>query len=135
MTKKFQKKPLALTLGAAVAATLSAGSIANAETNPFGMSELPSGYMQLAEGGTCGGKMDKKAEDAKCGDGKCGGDMKKGIDSKAADGKCSGDMKEMEKDGSCAGEIMETKKSDGKCGEGKCGEGQCGGEGKCGGNK
>ncbi len=120
MTKKFQKKPTALTLGAAVAATLSAGSIANAETNPFGVSELPSGYMQLAE-------AEKK--DGSCGAGKCGGKMKEKMekkDGKCGAGKCGGEMKD--KDGNCAGDKKGAKKSEGECGEGKCGEGKCGGK-------
>ena len=104
--------PVIAALGLAMAGTLTAGT-AGASENPFALSELDSGYMQLAASdkageGKCGGDMkakegkcggDTKAKEGKCGEGKCGGDMK------AKEGKCGGDMKAKE----------------GKCGEGKCG--------------
>ena len=109
MTKKSNLKPVAAVVGAALVGSLSAVSIANAADNPFGASQLQSGYMQLAsshEGddkkmeGKCGGEKAEKAE----GEGKCGeGMMKEG------EGKC-GEGKEMK--------------------EGKCGEGKCGGQKK-----
>jgi uncharacterized low-complexity protein len=106
-------KPLAIAVGAAVATSLAGISVANADTSPFSMTTLSSGYMadvHLGEG-KCGG--DKDAE------GKCGGD--KDAEGKCGEGKCGGD-----------------KDAEGKCGEGKCGgdkdaEGKCG-EGKCGGS-
>ena len=57
------KTPLALAIGTAFAASLAASNIASAapnSSNPFAMSELNSGYMQVAAEG-------------KCGEGKCGG--------------------------------------------------------------
>jgi uncharacterized low-complexity protein len=104
-----------LTLGSALAF----GAVAaGADTNPFGAQALTQGY-QLAA-------AEAKAEEGKCGEAKCGGDMKK-EEGKCGEGKCGGDKKE-----------------EGKCGEGKCGgdkkaEGACGGdkkaEGACGGKE
>jgi uncharacterized low-complexity protein len=106
---KHSLTPIASALGLTLAATF-AGT-AQAETSPFGISEISSGY-EVAEAGTEG----------KCGEGKCGAD-------KAAEGKCG--------EGKCGGDKA---MKEGKCGEGKCGgdkaekEGKCG-EGKCGGSK
>ena len=104
------KTPLSLAIGSAFAVSLAAAPVAKAGENPFGMTELSGGYMQLASEG-------------KCGEGKCGG-SKSMSEGKFGEGKCGG-SKSM---------------SEGKCGEGKCGgsktmsEGKCG-EGKCGGRK
>ena len=113
MTHKT-KTPLALAIGTAFVASMAASGIANAapnSSNPFAMSELNSGYMQVA---------DSHMKEGKCGEGKCGG------------------AKKDTKEGKCGGSKSST---EGKCGEGKCGgakkdtkEGKCG-EGKCGGNK
>ena len=117
MTHKT-KTPLALAIGTAFAASLAASNIANAapnSSNPFAMSELNSGYMQVA-----GSHM----KEGKCGEGKCGGAKKDTKEGKCGEGKCGGSKSSTE----------------GKCGEGKCGgsksstEGKCG-EGKCGGKK
>ena len=109
MSDKFYRKPLAIALGATFAAAMSAAPAASADTNPFGMQDLQSGYMQLAEN-KCGGK-DKEKMESKCGgkdkkEGKCGeGKMKQ-------EGKCGGKDK-MEGEGKM--------KKEGKCGEAKCG--------------
>ena len=76
---------------------------AHAAGNPFAAKTLDAGY-QVAQADM---KMDSKAKDGKCGEGKCGADKK--MDSKAKDGKCGADKK------------MGSKAKDGKCGEGKCG--------------
>ena len=95
------KKPVSIAIGAAFAAAMSASPVVNADTNPFGMQSLDSGYLQVAEG--------------KCGEGKCGGAKKK-------EGKCGEGKK---KEGKCGeGKCGESKKKEGKCGEGKCGEGK-----------
>ncbi len=94
MNKKFSKKPLAVAIGTAVAATISFAPVVNAEQNPFGMMDLSQGYMELAEG-------EKKTEGS-CDEGKCGGEMKKEMEK-------TGIQKKTE--GSCG---------EGKCGEGKC---------------
>jgi uncharacterized low-complexity protein len=116
MSKTNTKKPIAIAMGAALTGGLLATGVANAAENPFGLSELGSGYMQVA-----GAHME-----GKCGEGKCGGAKAKAEEGKCGEGKCGG---------------AKAKAEEGKCGEGKCGgakpkaeEGKCG-EGKCGGNK
>jgi len=119
--KNVTKKPLVAALGAAFVTSMAFAPAVSADTNPFGATELETGYMVLAEGkcgeGKCGAKMKaKKAVEAKCGEGKCGAQMKAQKADKALEAKC--------------GEKMKTKKAakaaEGKCGEGKCGEGKCG---------
>ena len=109
MPNKMNLKPVAAIVGATLVGTLSAINVAHAADNPFGATQLESGYIQLA--GNDG--------EGKCGEGKCGGDMAKG------EGKCGGDKAEGE--GKCGGDKAE--------GEGKCGGDKAAGEGKCGGNK
>lgn len=93
-------------LGATVAGGLALGAVsAQADTNPFQVADLGSGYM-VAENqaeGRCGDASDedKKGEEGKCG-GMSDADKSKGEKDKAAKDK---------KDG----------------GEGKCGEGKCAG--------
>ena len=105
-----QMKPVVAAIGAAMAGTLSL-SAANAADNPFGLSELGSGYMQLAQAeGKCG--------EGKCGEGKCGGDNTPAeaeeamTEGKCGEGKCGGDKTPAE---------AEKAATEGKCGEGKCG--------------
>jgi uncharacterized low-complexity protein len=111
MTKNSRtKKPLALAIGGAFAATLAASPIANAADNPFGMTQLSGGYMQVAQA------------EGKCGEGKCGG-------SKAAksssEGTCGGSKQSEGKpmaEGKGGGAEPAAKPvAEGKCGEGKCG--------------
>ena len=79
------KKSLSAAAGVTFVAAMSASPVANAAENPFGMQNLESGYMHVAEGkcgeGKCGegkkaegeGKCGEgKAKEAKCGEGKCG---------------------------------------------------------------
>ena len=113
--KNTMKKSLSVALGTTFITAMAASPVANADANPFGIQNLESGYMQVAEG--------------KCGEGKCGeGMMKK---EKAKEAKCGGKDK-MEKEGKCGGK--DKMKKEGKCGgkdkkkEGKCGEGKCGGK-------
>jgi len=101
MSKKFELKPIAAAVAAALTVSVMAMPIANADANPFDLTELSSGYMVAEmEEGKCGeGKAAaEKMEEGKCGEGKCG------------EGKCG--------EGEAAAEKME----EGKCGEGKCGE-------------
>ena len=109
--KSMITTPVAAAVGVAFVSSLAVSTTAAASENPFEAADLDNGYM-LAGG--------EKAEECKCGEGKCGGE-------KAEEGKCGGEKAE-----------------EGKCGEGKCGgekaeEGKCGGEkaeeGKCGGDK
>lgn len=99
---KSHSKPLAMALGATLAASMA--STALSAENPFTSQSLESGYKVMAEGkcgeGKCGGKADKEG---KCGEGKCG--EKKGD----REGKCG--------EGKCGGKA----EKEGKCGEGKCG--------------
>lgn len=76
-----------------VIGTLGAGSV-QAAANPFTATDLPGGYMQLADKG-----------EGKCGEGKCG--------EKKAEGKCGEEKDDKKGEGKCG---------EGKCGEGKCGE-------------
>ncbi len=100
--KNTMKKSLSIALGTTFVAAMAASPVANADANPFGMQNLESGYMQVAEG--------------KCGEGKCGeGKMKK---EKAKEAKC-GESHKKEMEGKC-GDKKKMKK-EGKCGEGKCG--------------
>ncbi|GAB6139649.1 hypothetical protein JCM14076_03780 [Methylosoma difficile] len=130
--KTTNKSPLAAAMGIAFISSVSATAV-YAEANPFGMTELSSGYMQVAEASkaaemACGASMnmatpkgaegacaakktDAKATEGKCGEGKCGGmmdgdKMKKGMESS-----CGAMMKG--KEGACG--------TTGKMAEGKCG--------------
>ena len=94
-------KPISMAVGIALAGSLAGVSVAQADSSPFGMTALSSGYMTVAA------LSEHKDAEGKCGEGKCGGD-------KDAEGKCG--------EGKCG-----TSKEDG---EGKCGEGKCGGDKK-----
>jgi uncharacterized low-complexity protein len=100
---KYKLSPIASALSITLAATLAAAPIAQADQNPFGVSEMSDGYMLAGAEGQCG-------------EGKCGGDMKK-----AKDKEGKHDNMEKDKEGKC-GEMKEDKDKEGKCGEGKCGE-------------
>ncbi|MDX5333209.1 MAG: hypothetical protein LPK58_04095 [Gammaproteobacteria bacterium] len=83
--------------GALVVASLSAPAYAAADTNPFAITSLQSGYMvAAAEGkcgeGKCGGASGAKqdAAEGKCGEGKCGGAKKDAAEGKCGEGKCGG---------------------------------------------
>jgi uncharacterized low-complexity protein len=96
-------------------------SVSHAAENPFGMSDLATDQIQMAE------------KSSKCGEGKCGGSDK--AKAKCGEGKCGGSDKAKAKcgEGKCGG----SDKAKAKCGESKCGGGdkkksKCG-EGKCGG--
>jgi uncharacterized low-complexity protein len=103
MSKKFELKPISAVVGAALTASVIALPTANADENPFAMTELSSGYVVAGEAeGSCG--------EGKCGEGKCG-EGKQDKEGSCGEGKC-GEGKQ-DKEGSCG---------EGKCGEGKCGE-------------
>lgn len=133
MSHKANKRlsPLSIALGTA-ALTLAASSSATAASNPFQLNELPSGYMQLAEGkcgsnkgksGNCGGYL--KRYDANE-DGKItkeefikGHELKFDRMDKNSDGVISGDEMKKGKEGKCGGDKKRMR--EGKCGEAKCG--------------
>lgn len=110
--KKLTKSPLVIAIGTAVVSSLAMSTV-NAATNPFGMSEMSQGYMQLAKVVPFEGSAPastKAATEAATpapaekpaaapGEMKCGANMK-------MDG---------------AAETATPKKVDGSCGEGKCG--------------
>jgi len=112
--KTSMKKSLSIALGTTFVAAMSAAPVANADVNPFGMQNLESGYMHVAEGkcgeGKCGESKGEKAKEAKCGEGK----GEKAKEAKCGEGKC--------------GEGMMNKSDKAK--EDKCGEGKCGGDKK-----
>lgn len=96
-----KKTSIALAASAAMTAGLAFSPIVAADSNPFQSIELSNGYMQLAKDhgeGKCG--------EAKCGDEMKGKEAKCGEDMKGAEGKCGEDSK---------------KDAEGKCGEAKCG--------------
>ena len=76
-----KKTALSLAIGSAFVASIAAAPIAGAADNPFHMDSLKSGY-QVA-GVT-------KNEEAKCGEGKCGGAEDKGTEAKCGEAKCGG---------------------------------------------
>ena len=91
MTSKQKLTPLAVAVSAALAASLAAASVVNADASPFVAKSLTSGYMAAAMGeGSCGGDKGKE--------GSCGGD-KEGA--KGEEGSCGGDKGE---EGSCGGD-------------------------------
>jgi len=115
MTKKITIKPISAAVGATLLTAVGMPSAANAAENPFGMTDLASGYEVAFSS-----RKDEEAE-GKCGEGK------------EAEGTC-GEGKDAH-EGSC-GEGKAP--AEGSCGEGKapaegsCGEGKAEGEGKCG---
>lgn len=106
MSNKKSSRTLSLALGTAFATGLAASNVASASeaSNPFGMNELSSGYMQLADNHKNDKTRDKKGkseQEGKCGEGKCG------------EGKCGAQQqKEMQQQ-------KEKTKQEGKCGEGR----------------
>ncbi len=152
--KKINKTPLAAAIGAAFISTFAATAV-NAEANPFGMTELSSGYMQVAEADVtkktaemaCGADMGGMAK-SKMPEGACAGAKTPAAatpaaatpaaatPAKAAEGSCG----EMMKDGkmkpgmeAACGAMMKGK--EGACGEMMKGESMKGKEGACGAGK
>jgi uncharacterized low-complexity protein len=78
------KKTVSLVIGSAFAASIAAAPIASAADNPFEMDSLKNGYQVAGVA---------KGEEAKCGEGKCGGasDDEKGGEAKCGEAKCGGD--------------------------------------------
>lgn len=127
MSKKTTLKPLAVAMGAAFVTSLAGTGTASAESNPFAMSDLSSGYM-VAENT----EQPAKTMEGKCGEGKCGEKMKM----KTQEGKCGEQMKMKEGkcgEGKCGEKMM--KSMEGKCGEKMKTEGKEKMEGKCGAKK
>ena len=111
MSKQISKKPVIIAMGAALTGGLLAAGGVNAAANPFGLSELGSGYMQVAEA-KCGAQPMPKAEEGKCGGAKPA--------AMPAEGKCGGQPAPKAEEGKCGGK-PDAKPAEGKCGEAKCG--------------
>lgn len=109
MDNKTLKTSLKIAGGSALALTLAASPIAaQADTNPFGMTAMVSGYavgQTLLAEAKCGGNKAPKAAEAKCGADKAA------AAAKAAEAKCGADKKAVK-----SKPIVEA-----KCGEAKCG--------------
>ncbi|WP_347988464.1 hypothetical protein [Methylomonas sp. AM2-LC] len=110
--KKFHKTPFALAMGASLLPLTT--HIAQAETNPFALSTLSSGYMQTAETAPATPEANTKMKDGACGEGKCGAAMKKvdpTSEKKAIEGKCATNKPVPSSD--------TTKNTEGNCGANK----------------
>jgi uncharacterized low-complexity protein len=114
--KKMNKTPLAAAMGAALVSSMAATAV-HADANPFAMTEMQSGYMQLAE--------------MKCGKSMGMPEMKKGAEGACASSKTTAAPKE----GSCGAACKEgmknceaAKTKEGACGKNMkgCGEGMAG---------
>jgi len=117
-----KKTAVAVALGSVV---MSSAFAVNAQTNPFGFEAMDAGYQIVGSEGKCGeakcGADMKKAaaekgKEGKCGEAKCGAEMKKAAADKAHEGKC-GEAK-------CGADVKKAamaKAHEGKCGEAKCG--------------
>lgn len=133
--KKMNKTPLAAAMGAALISSMAATAV-QAEANPFAMTELQSGYMQVAEM-KCGEsmgmpEMKKGAEGACAGATAAGASADKGKKAEGSCGKaCEDGMKNCDaaktKEGACGKDMK-------GCGEGMkgCTEMMKGKDGACG---
>ncbi len=106
--KKMNKTPLAAAMGAALVSSLAATAV-YAEANPFAMTELQSGYMQLAEM-QCGASMGMP-------------EMKKGVEGACAGKTAATGAQSKAKEGSCGEACAEGMKN---CDAAKTKEGACG---------
>ena len=107
------RKTLVVAVGMAVTALSPVALAEDASSNPFAVTELSGGYMQLAE---AEGAAKAEAEGS-CGEGKCGDDKAEGDDKAKAEGSCG--------EGKCGDDKAEgddKAKAEGSCGEGKCGD-------------
>jgi uncharacterized low-complexity protein len=96
-------KTTAVAVSALVLGSLSTLSL-SANANPFSAEQLNAGYQLASTEASCGAD---KAKEAKCGE-----DKAKDKEAKCGEGKCGGDKKD-------AKDKEKTKEA--KCGEGKCG--------------
>ncbi len=88
-----QKNLKSLALGAAIAGSLAAVSVAQA--SPFSLTALGSAYMAAGDGDTKGAEGKCGGDKAKA-EGKCGGDKASG-EGKCGEGKCGANMKDGDK--------------------------------------
>lgn len=120
MNKPSSRKPVATAIGAALVGTLSTADLANAADQPFGLTPLARGYLQVAKNESetkCG--ANKAASEAKCGGSMSAGQAPspdKGLsEGTCGEGKCGGNMTTGKAQG------QEKNSPEGACGEGKCG--------------
>jgi uncharacterized low-complexity protein len=134
MSKKSELKPLAAALGAILATSAFTLTTANAEENPFTMTELSSGYMvagkeDMGGEGKCGGmKMHEGMHEGMCGmkmmDTDGNGSVSKEEfmqhhekmftkKDKNADGQLTKDEMKMMHEGKCGGKMKSEGKTDG----------------------
>lgn len=99
MQKKFNKSPLANVLGTAIATSLTTAAVAEGQ-DPFALTELKAGYLQVAE-------ETKATKEMTCGEGKCGAQMMKNPEMK-----CGAGMQELLKQQQ---EAQQKKAMEGKC--------------------
>ena len=85
---KTTKTTLSIAVGTVLGASLAMSPVALADTNPFGVSELPGTHMQIAGGHGEGG----------CGEGKCG-DEKGDSEGSCGEGKCGDEREQDESEG------------------------------------
>ncbi len=115
----IKKSPLAIAVGTTLFSSLAVSTAyaetVNMDTNPFAITDLSDGYMQMAKADNRESGS-KKMKAGACGEGKCGASMMPaGALEKTAEGKCAGNKP-----------MPWAKKSTAKSMEGKCGEGKCG---------
>lgn len=116
----IKKSHLAIAVGTTLfsglaVTTAQAEQFVGVDSNPFALTELVNGYMQVAEADKSK-QGDMKMKAGACGEGKCGASMTvPGALEKTAEGKCAGNKP-----------MPGEKKVDMKTMEGKCGEGKCG---------
>lgn len=120
MSKSITGKPLAFAVGAALSGSLLAAGAACAGTNPFALTELGGGYMQVADNQTAA----TKAPEAQCGgdkaaQGQCGG-------AKAAQGQCGAAPVIPKPTADSTGSTGSAKMVQAQCGGAKAAQGQCG---------
>ncbi len=115
MAKQIVKTPLALAVSAALSiGGMTIASNVNADSNPFGATDLTGGYMNDSHGKEAAeGVKEAAKEAAEKGKEAAKEAAEKGKEGKCGEGKCGGDMEKSDSD--------DDKGKEGKCGEGKCG--------------
>jgi uncharacterized low-complexity protein len=115
MNKNY-KTPFAIAFSAGLMPW--SANVAQAELNPFALTELNAGYMQTALAAPAEAALPSKMPEGACGEGKCGTSMKstslKMPEGACGEGKCGSAMKSVNLN-------TATKMPEGACGEGKCG--------------
>lgn len=121
MATQTKRNQLSVAVGAALTMTLAAVPMADAHAaNPFGLTELASGYMLASSAATNPTAEESEAKDGEgsCGEGRCG------ADAADSEGNCGAHADDA---AATDGEVAQADGDEDKDGEGKCGEGRCGG--------